>query len=227
MDYGTGLVALIGAHTLDAVHWGLQLKYPTSCVAVELEECGTPGVWGTLNTIRWEFPRPDLPPLKMYWYDGVHRDPDAKDPEGRPYPKGNNRPRIVDELKEKYGRDLTNGGTIFVGEKGYMYCGIWCGETRLVPEEKQKEFPVPAKKYPRTRGIHADFLRACKEGGEPPCSNFPDVAGPYMEVVLVGNLAMRAGVGKKVEWDGPNMKCTNMPELNQYVKREYRKGWTL
>jgi hypothetical protein len=30
-----------------------------------------------------------------------------------------------------------------------------------------------------------------------------------------------------VEWDGVNMMCTNMPELNQHVKREYRKGWEL
>jgi hypothetical protein len=38
---------------------------------------------------------------------------------------------------------------------------------------------------------------------------------------------MRAGVGNKLLWDGLNMKCTNMPELNQYVKREPRKGWEL
>jgi hypothetical protein len=43
--------------------------------------------------------------------------------------------------------------------------------------------------------------------------------------MYVGHLAMRAGVGKTLEWDGPNMKCTNMPELNKYVSREYRKGW--
>ena len=29
------------------------------------------------------------------------------------------------------------------------------------------------------------------------------------------------------QWDGVNMKSTNRPELNQYVKREYRQGWTL
>ncbi len=46
-------------------------------------------------------------------------------------------------------------------------------------------------------------------------------------MVLLGNLAIRAGAGKIVEWDGPNMKCTNAPELNQYVRREYRSGWTL
>jgi hypothetical protein len=38
---------------------------------------------------------------------------------------------------------------------------------------------------------------------------------------------MRAGVGKKLEWDGPNMKCTNMPDLNKYTMREPRKGWEL
>ena len=29
-----------------------------------------------------------------------------------------------------------------------------------------------------------------------------------------------------MEWDGPNMKVTNIPELNQWLKREDRKGWT-
>jgi len=44
---------------------------------------------------------------------------------------------------------------------------------------------------------------------------------------LVGLLAMKAGVGKKVEWDGPNVRCTNLPGLNRFVKRECRKGWEL
>ena len=38
---------------------------------------------------------------------------------------------------------------------------------------------------------------------------------------------MRAGVGKKLAWDGVNMKCTNYPELNQFVKPAYRPGWGL
>ena len=29
------------------------------------------------------------------------------------------------------------------------------------------------------------------------------------------------------QWDGPNMKVTNIPELNQWLKREDRKGWTV
>ena len=40
-----------------------------------------------------------------------------------------------------------------------------------------------------------------------------------------GYLAQFAGVGKKIEWDVEKMQCTNLPEINQYVRRTYRKGW--
>ena len=33
------------------------------------------------------------------------------------------------------------------------------------------------------------------------------------------------GVGKTVQWDGPNMKCINMPENNKLINLGYRKGW--
>ena len=31
----------------------------------------------------------------------------------------------------------------------------------------------------------------------------------------------------RLEWDGPNLKVTNLPEANQYVRTEYRQGWKL
>ena len=49
--------------------------------------------------------------------------------------------------------------------------------------------------------------------------------GPLAEVVLLGNLAIKAG--KTIEWDSVNLKANNAPELDQWVKREYRKGWDL
>jgi predicted dehydrogenase len=224
-DYGTGLLPCVGVHAFDAVHWGLQLKYPTS-VEVLGQEDGSPGVWPTFSTLLYEFPRAGLPPLKAYWYGGKRQEQIGKDRDDRLFGAKNlNHPRVADELTAKYGRDLTSCGTIFVGDKGYMYCDEYCGGARIVPEERHRQYPPPPKKYARTHGIHADFLRAVKEGGDPPSSNFPDVSGPYIEALLVGNLAMLAGLGKKVEWDGVSMRCTNLPELNQYVRREYRKGW--
>ena len=41
---------------------------------------------------------------------------------------------------------------------------------------------------------------------------------------MVGNLAQLAGEGKKVEWDGANMRCTNLPELNEHVRANIAKA---
>jgi hypothetical protein len=31
----------------------------------------------------------------------------------------------------------------------------------------------------------------------------------------------------RLDWDSTNMKATNSPEANQYVRTEYRQGWSL
>ena len=62
------------------------------------------------------------------------------------------------------------------------------------------------------------------EGGPPATSNF-SYSGILTEAMLLGNVAIRAG--KAIEWDGPNLHVTNCSEANQYIKQEYRKGWTL
>jgi hypothetical protein len=46
-----------------------------------------------------------------------------------------------------------------------------------------------------------------------------------IEQMLLGLVAYR--VGKKIEYDGVAGKVTNVPEANQYLKREYTQGWTL
>jgi hypothetical protein len=52
-----------------------------------------------------------------------------------------------------------------------------------------------------------------------------DAGGPLTAIALAGHLAQYAGVGGKIEWDVEQMKCTNKPEFNQFVRREYRSGW--
>jgi len=34
-------------------------------------------------------------------------------------------------------------------------------------------------------------------------------------------------VGKKLEWDGANLKAANCPEADKYIRKQYREGWTL
>ena len=46
-----------------------------------------------------------------------------------------------------------------------------------------------------------------------------------IKTMLLGNVSYRTG--QKIEWDGKNMKATNCPAAEEYVRREYREGWTL
>ena len=50
-------------------------------------------------------------------------------------------------------------------------------------------------------------------------------SGPMTEAVLLGNVAIRAG--EKIEWDAEKLKVTNCPKANEFIRREYRSGWTL
>ncbi|HTB23125.1 MAG TPA: hypothetical protein VK914_10510, partial [bacterium] len=83
------------------------------------------------------------------------------------------------------------------------------------------QFPTPT--IPRVPGDDAyqDFIRACK-GGPAASSNF-DVSGPLSETVLLGNLVMR--LGKKLEWDSANLRVTNAPEAEPFIRAQYREGW--
>jgi hypothetical protein len=45
--------------------------------------------------------------------------------------------------------------------------------------------------------------------------------------MLLGIVALRTGQGKQIRYDGENGKVINVAEANQYLHREYRKGWTL
>ena len=162
-----------------------------------------------LNVIRWDFPaRGEQPPVKVYWYDGYceRSRPQAKDETTRQPIRIQNRPPIVAELEKKYGRDLKNGGTIYVGTRGSCTRATTRGSPRIIPEEKHRAFPCPPQDLPRIKGHAPGRLPARLQGRPTACSNF-DYAGPLTEMVLLGCLAIKAGVGKKVEWDsrGPAM----------------------
>jgi hypothetical protein len=87
-----------------------------------------------------------------------------------------------------------------------------------------KEVPEPPKTLPRPKGIFVDFLDAVRAGKKETSVSF-DYGTRLTEFALLGNLAQHAGTGKKIMWDGPNMKVTNFPELDALVKKTNRKGW--
>lgn len=203
-DFGSGVLGDIGCHQFVSIFRALKLGYPTS---VEACSSGVNSETAPLASIvRYDFPaREGMPPVKLTWYDGGLM------------------PARPDELEEglRFGNADDN---LFIGDKGKML------GHRLLPESRSKEYGRPPKILPRSPGHHREWINACK-GGEPPGSNF-DVAGPLTEVVLLGNVALRMGQqlyekGLKLYYDGPNMKVTNLPEANKYIRNEYREGWTL
>ena len=72
-------------------------------------------------------------------------------------------------------------------------------------------------------GHHQEWVDAIR-GGKPALCAF-DYAGPLAETVLLGNVAYK--VGKKLEWDAAALKAKNCPEADRFLRKEYRKGWTL
>jgi len=203
-DFGTGSLGDMGCHIMDTPVWALKLGHPTSVVAAStpVNEESAP----ISSVITLEFPaRGSLPPVTLKWYDGDLM------------------PTRPPELEE--GRRLgdSGGGVLLVGDKGTIMCGTYGSNPRIIPEARMAEAILPPKTIKRVESIYADWIQACK-GGEPASSNF-DVSGNLTEIVLLGNLALRTG--QRLDWDGKNMKVTNLPEANQYVRREYRKGWQL
>ena len=97
------------------------------------------------------------------------------------------------------------------------------GRRLLLPEADFKDFKAPEPTIPNSIGHHAEWIAACKTGSPTTC-NF-DYSGALTEAVLLGNVAYRAG--QKLDWDAVALKATNCPEADRYLRREYRKGWTL
>lgn len=52
-----------------------------------------------------------------------------------------------------------------------------------------------------------------------------DYSGTMIEQMLLGLAAHRAG--KRLEYDAATGRITNLPAANDYLKRQYRKGWAL
>jgi len=204
-DFGTGALGDMACHIIDSPFWALKLGQPINVEASSTKVNSE--TYPLASTVHYQFgARHGMPPVKLTWYDGGIRPPQPEDMEpGR-----------------RMGSD--NGGVLFVGEKGKLVCGCYGNSPRLIPEAKMAAYNRPPKTIPRVKGHHKDWVQACK-GGKPACSNF-DYAGPLTETVLLGNLAIR-NPGKKLCWDGPNMRFTNNDEANKYIHRKYRQGWTL
>ena len=138
-------------------------------------------------------------------------------------------------------------GTLFIGTKGKMMCGTYGANPKLIPlsrTETMKTKTKIARVQGGAEGHYAQWVEACIKGRAASDVSSPfEIAGPLTEALMMANLAIRAhdirkarttgngfdypGRNLKLLWDNAAMKVTNFDEVNQFVKRTYRDGYSL
>jgi hypothetical protein len=148
--------------------------------------------------------------------------------------KARNYPELAVKLQAQYPDEellRSDSGTLYVGEKGVIFTPTYGGTSanpmHIVPLAKMDQIQQPPRTLPRPNpNPFVDFIQTVKAGRTDTATPIEYGAG-LTEFVLLANLAEHAGLGNKVMWDGPNMRVTNLPDLNRWIKREDRKGWVV
>lgn len=197
-DFGNGTMSDLGSHWIDLPFWALKLQAPRT-----IEASGPPPhpqiAPASMKAVYEYDARGEMPPVRLTWYQG--------DEKPEPWRAG---------TIPKWGN-----GVLFVGDKGMLLADY--GKYVLLPEEQFKDTPAPPQTIPASIGHYAEWIHACKSGTPTTC-HF-DYAGWLTEANHLGNVAYR--VGKKLEWDAAGLRARNAPEAEPFLRREYRKGWTL
>ena len=197
-DFGSGTMSDLGSHWNDLPFWALQLDAPLT-----VEAAGPPAhpeLAPASMSATYEYgPRGGLPPVRLTWYQGEMK------------------PALWTEKKIP----AWGSGVLFVGAEGMLLADY--GRHQLLPEERFKNFQRPAPSIPESIGHHAEWLRACKTGSPTTC-HF-EYSGALTEANHLGNVAYR--LGRKIEWDAPNLVVKNVPQAAGLIKRTYRPGWEL
>lgn len=210
-DFGTGALGDMACHIMHPIFKGLKLGYPKQAQGTStllLTDCCP-----TAQTVKLTFPARDnmpkvaLPEVDVYWYDGGIVPPR---PEGMPNGK----------------RFDADGGVIFHGTKDTLICGCYGKEPWLISGRTPN---TPEVLRVVTEGHQMDWVRACKESpaSRVQSASYFGEAGPFNEMVVMGVLAVRLQeLHMVLEWDGPNMQFTNIPD-NAELSIIMKDGFTI
>ena len=197
-DFGSGTMSDLGSHWIDLPFWALRLRSPLT-----IEASGPPPhaeLAPASMSATYEYGRRgDMPAVRLTWYQG----------ESKP------------EIWTKRGIPQWANGCLFVGARGMILADY--SRHLLLPEKDFANFKRPEPTLPRSPGHHAEWIRACKTG-QATSADF-EYSGLLTEANHLGNVAYR--LGRKLEWDAANLRCTNEPRANAIIRRAYRKGWEL
>jgi predicted dehydrogenase len=197
-DFGNGTMSDLGSHWNDLPFWALKLQSPLT-----IEASGPPPhaeiAPASMQATYTYAARDNMPPVKLTWYQGQEKP----------------------QLWREKAIPQWDSAVLFVGEKGMLLSDY--GKHVLLPEENFKDYKRPDPTIPKSPGQQQEWLNCCKDGTVPSCDF--EYSGWLTEANHLGNVAYRAG--KKLEWDAAQMKATNCPEADRFIRREYRPGWKL
>lgn len=208
-DFGCGALGDMACHGMDAAFWALDLGYPRR---IEAEATTShPETAPKASRITYWFPaKGNRGEIKVVWRDGGiwPPKPDILGPDD-PWPP----------------EDI--GGQMWVGDTGALLAGMYGEDPKLLDAAKDAAIRAnpPAKKYPRSPGVYAEWIQAITGKGPAPMSSFDGHAGHLTEMVLLGNLAIRSG--RVVELDPATGAVKNLNLPPEMITSPYRTGWTL
>lgn len=196
-NFANGQLGDFFCHYCDLAFWALKLRHP---LTVEAQGPVHPESAAKWTIARQEYPaRDDLPPVTLTWYNGGGYPPFLKE---RNIPQWGN-------------------AVLFIGSDGMLIADY--GKHKLLPEDKFADYQRPEEFIPNSIGHHREWIEACKTGGPTTC-NF-DYSGALTEAALLCNVALRTG--QKLKWDAKKLKAFGCPEADAFIRRPYRRGWTL
>ena len=199
-DFGTGALGDMGCHLLDVPNFALKLGAPTAFQAssslVNTESAPVSAKVSFLFPARKNLPYCALPELELTWYDGGLMP-------ARPFDLPLDAPMNP------------GGGFMFIGSEATLIAEAYGANWKVYKNghEFSPETKVNLERITDDSnggGRHEmHFVNCCKNGGKP-ASSF-EYAGPFNEMVVMGNLAVRLqSLKKTLLWDSKNMKVTNL-----------------
>jgi predicted dehydrogenase len=208
-DFGVGQMGDMGSHTMDLLWNVIDADLPTS-VKSTTKEAFNPDVTPVNLTTSFNFDGNDWrDEIRVTWFQGGAMP---------------NSPSKWIDL------NTIGHGAMFKGTKGFIISDF----TRhiVIPNSDKDNYvyykPRKASELtPDLGNFQKQWTNACKNGKptETAC-NFK-YSADMIEAMCLGLVAFRAGVGKTFQYNGKTGKITNDAAANEYITKEYRKGWTL
>jgi predicted dehydrogenase len=206
-DYGNGMLGDWSCHTLDGPFWALDLGMPHTVEGEVPNPMTKHGFVAEESVVTYNFgARGNKAPVTLKWHEGGSKP----------------------EIRKEWGiNEFDKSGMIMIGDKNTLITGGRPNKPELlVSGEEWKEFlkNAPEKTIPRVAEEKPvdEWLNAIKNNTLPG-SNF-NYAAELTEMALIGVLAQRFGA--KIKYDATNMKITNRPDIDAYIKEPVRKGWS-